>query len=451
MIEEYEPTGGETITRTFKYGLEEDGAGNIKHDVSLEDYKFSYLCLLSEPYIPYIYSIVDIYCSTPVTNIFYQNGAVVAYEHVTEYIDGKGKTEYEYSSIVNPQYRYPGTTVIEDRKEGDWQEVNLLQKTEYKYDPDSNTYLPARKETNSYSQLHSGYIPYSQAYHKVRKYHANLFYSWLEDIYSPEELMLYVVRAISTGSTHLVEKKIEVFDGERSSIQTITYDYGNSVNHRYLSRQTTSTNGQPVVTSYVYPQDINTAQARGLVENNILTTVLRQEKSVGSKKWITKLQYDYMNNSVIPLPASFSEGPDASNLRTMLEIKKYDAMGNPAYMVDKTKNIVYLWGYGGHKLIAEIQNATYDDIVAALSQARIDRILKGFALSTSDFDALNALRGLPNVSVTTIEYNPAFGISRITDQSGRNTNYNYDSAGRLCRITDDNDNLVEEYEYNYIN
>lgn len=450
-IEEYEPVSGATVTRTFKYGSNEDGGGNIKYDVSPEDYMLEYY-----KFGPNSYGLMDglvyktrIFYSAPFGDPNYQNGAVVSYEYVTEYVDGKGKTEYLFHKDESYIHHEIGTPItIEMNKERAGSE--LLRKTEYRYDHSDNSYHKIREERNDYGEFNKTWIRYGMSYERLRYINPDNPVDPLTEVeyFQRYNGLPYFTGSLYSAARKLTQQTIETFDGPRSSIQTITYDYGNP-NHLYPTRQTVSTNMYPIVTSYSYPLDAGTPEGSALKNHNILSPVLQQEKTVGNETWVTKNRYDYLDGSYVPLLISMSEGPNINKLRTMLEVKKYDASGNPVHVVDKTKNIVYLWGYGGHKLIAEIQNSTYSVVAAKLSQTVIDRIRKSPTLNSSDRNLLNSLRSISGVLVTTIEHESPFGISCITDPSGRRILYEYDNAGRLDRVKDEDGNPLEEYEYNY--
>lgn len=51
--------------------------------------------------------------------------------------------------------------------------------------------------------------------------------------------------------------------------------------------------------------------------------------------------------------------------------------------------------------------------------------------------------------VTTYTYEPAIGITTVTDPNGQTTTYEYDSFGRLKATRDARGNIVQSYQYNY--
>ncbi len=52
-------------------------------------------------------------------------------------------------------------------------------------------------------------------------------------------------------------------------------------------------------------------------------------------------------------------------------------------------------------------------------------------------------------AVTTYTYKPLVGVTSKTDPHGETIYYEYDSAGRLSKIKDKNNQIIEEYNYHY--
>ncbi len=65
-----------------------------------------------------------------------------------------------------------------------------------------------------------------------------------------------------------------------------------------------------------------------------------------------------------------------------------------------------------------------------------------------DFNSIRALeQTYPGAQITTYEYKPLFGITKITDPSGKTSEFVYDDAGRLRATKDTEGNKVAEYDY----
>lgn len=143
---------------------------------------------------------------------------------------------------------------------------------------------------------------------------------------------------------------------------------------------------------------------------------------------------------------------------------KYNNAKRVVQMTDKSNKItMYLWGYNGQYLIAEIKIADLYMVESAIKSV----------FSVSSIDDLSALispdeiklkdgslqRALPNALVTTYTYQPLVGLLTVTDPSAITTYYDYDASGKLKRtyIKEANssgvaiEKTISSYDYNYGN
>ncbi len=104
---------------------------------------------------------------------------------------------------------------------------------------------------------------------------------------------------------------------------------------------------------------------------------------------------------------------------------KYDNYGNPIHIIkDGIYNTVYLWGYKGKYIVAEIKNATYAEVKAALGNVAPESLS---GLASPNMTTINGLRTrLTDASVTTYVYKPLYGIESVTDPGGITSYYTYD-------------------------
>lgn len=157
---------------------------------------------------------------------------------------------------------------------------------------------------------------------------------------------------------------------------------------------------------------------------------------------------------------------DSRNKLSQLN-SSYYAKPIPEYIETSSSKTVYLWSYSERYIIAKIENATYDEVIKALgyteetynSQFRIKT-----TLTAADWVKINKLRtSLPNSLVTTYDYRPYKGITKITDpREGASLGFRYyDASGKLSdsyiEVTDPNDKTkkinrdLQYYKYNYKN
>ena len=111
---------------------------------------------------------------------------------------------------------------------------------------------------------------------------------------------------------------------------------------------------------------------------------------------------------------------------------------------------VILWGYGRRLPVAVIENASISEVYEALGgrEVLIEASAGLDVPSDSYLQQLADLRTeLPNAHVTTYTHIPGKGVGSVTDPAGMRTTFEYDHAGRLTCIRDNDGNKVEEYDY----
>ena len=112
---------------------------------------------------------------------------------------------------------------------------------------------------------------------------------------------------------------------------------------------------------------------------------------------------------------------------------------------------VILWGYNRQLPVAVIENATMAEIQTAFNDR--PSVIDGLAASpvpTQPYlDKIASFRTmLPHAHVTIYTHIPGKGVESVTDPAGMKTTFEYDHAGRLTCIRDNDGNKVEEYDYN---
>lgn len=140
---------------------------------------------------------------------------------------------------------------------------------------------------------------------------------------------------------------------------------------------------------------------------------------------------------------------DVSNIPATTYLA-YDSYSNPTHIrneKDKTET-VYLYGYKGKYAIAEIKNSDYESVTGLLGNDLIKRLADATKPSYSDMQKVENLRTqLPASFITTYEYIPYIGISKIRDPKNVSTYFKYDDSGRLIEKTDHKGELISSYKY----
>jgi len=129
----------------------------------------------------------------------------------------------------------------------------------------------------------------------------------------------------------------------------------------------------------------------------------------------------------------------------------YDTKLNPIGITNKEeKTSIYLWSYNNQYPVAAIENAAKVQVEQVLENAGTNSFELRYN-TNPDMETIGAaLRaGLPNSMVTVYKWEPLAGKSYEADPTGKTVSYEYDEHGRLIRIKDMNNNILNEYEYNY--
>lgn len=130
----------------------------------------------------------------------------------------------------------------------------------------------------------------------------------------------------------------------------------------------------------------------------------------------------------------------------------YDSKGRcTSYCTRMGQNTVQLWGYRHQYLIAEIKNATLEEVIS--QGVDVEAIADKAAPSAADWTLLKSLRTrLPQSAVTICQYRPLIGLSNVLDPSGFERRYSYDGFNRLQResIVDGGvEHIIKEYQHHY--
>ena len=165
---------------------------------------------------------------------------------------------------------------------------------------------------------------------------------------------------------------------------------------------------------------------------------------------VFKKQLDVSYDPNWLLPKTRKEYTD-STLSWTEEVVARDGKGNITDIRQRGKpETVLVWGYGGRYPVAVIENSTISAVSALLSGVGAPALLSMSTpeLSETQIEALNSLREmLPDALVRTYEYRAGVGMTKLTDENGISTLFDYDASGRLLSVKDAQGNPVEEYEY----
>lgn len=140
-------------------------------------------------------------------------------------------------------------------------------------------------------------------------------------------------------------------------------------------------------------------------------------------------------------------------LESRVTFHQYDDYGN---ILDLSKTgdmrTVYLWGYGKTVPVAEIKNTDYTTVSGILSVDEWEIINNPNATNSQIDIKLETIRdhsSMNDALITTLLYESGKGVESITDANKQKTTYEYDDYGRLLKILDKDDNILQRYTYNF--
>ncbi|WP_422079425.1 hypothetical protein [Ulvibacterium sp.] len=280
-----------------------------------------------------------------------------------------------------------------------------------------------------------------------------------------------------------------VFDeqGNNPVVTTQEFAYENNSSHWQRTKTTVSQNdGSFLETKIYYPNDISSATSLneggpltdfGAIQDlgsdaqhQIATPIQTVQTRIGpaptSQREVLSVQrneygqfgtYDDSGTPVVlktlrPVTTAISKG----NATVEPRLQYLDYLEGKPLEVRKENgiDISYIWGYNNTYPIAKIENASYDDLAAALPTIPGLTITTGVDVKNLDETHLSYIDGLrgshPEFMITTFVYEPLIGVTSITDPRGYIMHYEYDGLRRLKTVRDDLQHPVTDYLYHYI-
>lgn len=329
----------------------------------------------------------------------------------------------------------------------------LIEQSEYK--SDGQNYQLLRRESQTWHPSGIAVIGYDYQ----NPYGGDKFipqYCMMNEFYTPTWRQL--------GHSNLYQREVTTF-GSNAETFNETEQYIYAFNNLQSSK-TRDAGGIHRETKWLRPlQMTNSADSaivKKMIARNILSPVLKEERTGFDGYQCEYDEFAVDGGDTLLLPARYYGSQSAAFL-LQSEILSYTSNGNPLEVTTKDNlHTVYLWGYGDRYLIAEIKNATLEQVEQAVSSVFGCNITTLTAATTPDIEKLSALRShtsLSDAHVSTFTYKPLVGVTSITDPSGKTVYYEYDPLGRLQEkyyyegnvIQTSNKRILQEYEYHYRN
>lgn len=190
-----------------------------------------------------------------------------------------------------------------------------------------------------------------------------------------------------------------------------------------LTTQYTQANKTTIINSdnkvfesiHSYPYHFATLPYTEMVTNHIIAPNIETvEKSDNVQQYKIVNNYQKLSSGVFVMSSVETQLKSTDPLHTEITFNAYNSYGNPLSWVYKgvTTDLTY-----------------YSDTDYGKAYLPKEKIV--------------------NAQTTVYDYEPLFGLKQITLPNNINTYFEYDGAGRLLNVKDHNNNLVDQYVYNY--
>lgn len=244
---------------------------------------------------------------------------------------------------------------------------------------------------------------------------------------------------------------------------SIFYNYANYNNYYYLKSESNfNSNGTIKLRTYKYAYNNNSDFRFGLspYEQTMKSTLLNKnffqplevvdsiKYTGGSYSLLHGSKYifgKYNSDSLIHLNTFriYTSATDSSEIR----FSAYDSSGN---LLEQNKandvKAVTIWGYNRNYPVAKITGSNLSTVLGFINMTVVNAPASDAALGAELSNIRSGLAGTM-AQVTTYTYSPLYGMTSMTDATGRTTYYEYDVFGRLKLIRDHDNRIVKKIEY----
>lgn len=292
--------------------------------------------------------------------------------------------------------------------------------------------------------------------YSVENFESSLMNVWVEDKYRgsnfdcsgpfagwdqtvlPGERFNIIVYPTNSYTVQLQNQSRSDYFGNNKIYTTTGYEYDPS---NYQPKKITETLGDKTkIKEYQYAASIIDPLTKSkLVDKNMISVPVNESDYLNSILTRSKeTSYWTWNSNLLVAPTSVKLNHGNSALFEKLTFSKYDSYLNPLeFSLNDGTKVTYLWGYNYQYPIAEIKNATYDQIAAIIPLATLEGIAKKMTPSDADFKLITDLQSnttLKDVHVTAFKYRPLVGLIQRIEPNGTITYYDYDQLNNLKEV-----------------
>lgn len=482
-IKDFSENGDLIKTRTFTYGQDEAGLGIPAQELTSDDFKsisrtndwaymqIGWACSWDHLFNRYVIKYSPF--PTAIRNDLSTSSSII-YDKVTEYVTdiegnsfGKIEYVYDYDNIdyIRDQKVYNGGVVTNryTKKYLGWQVGQLKEKNVYGIKNDALSLLNKTSYTYANKWSNQGPVKILDVYAYEEKKWDYFYYCPCETCNDNSTLNDYAAGYGTDGApgVDFIKDYYQFTSGvrvlneecswdfrENGTIEVKkTYDYNDKLAPTNIIYHLG--NGKQQIQNYKYPDDFNGVIFQEMIRRNMISKPV-EETLLNGDTILSKTETGFMvdNNLIKPSQTLYYI---QNNIVKKYIYNRYDNYGNLIHYTDvDNMEVVCLWSYLGQYPIAEIRNATYEQVKAALGSP--PETISTTLNPPSSENLRKKLDVITNAQVTTYTYNPLIGITSITDPQGLTTFYGYDSFGRLIEIyykENDKKHIIKTYQYNY--
>ena len=255
-------------------------------------------------------------------------------------------------------------------------------------------------------------------------------------------LPLSITETSYTGGSAL-RSMVTTYEYKGSNYQPVsvtkTVDYGS--NAKEISQ-----------IKYWYPEDTEVSSSN----TSYLTSVHSISEHVKAEEYKNgkivsgyRNVYGVLSNGLPVISKNYSIDSSKKELLE-LDVTDFDSYGNIREFKMKNQTpVTVIWSYNHQVPVMEIVGMTYSEVknkysnIASLENATIATTIINMT------EALHAVFRENDVMATAYEYSPWYTVSCIISPNGNKTRYNYDSYGRLEKVSDNANKTLQKYSYKY--
>ncbi|WP_448105197.1 hypothetical protein [Pedobacter panaciterrae] len=469
-ITDYTEAGTVASTREYEYLLEDGitSSGSLgyrpiySYPIAYDVYPMGGVETGEDGYVFYRRADYIIRSSNSVNELPMVSGNPVTYKRVTEKIGQNGvylgKTVRTFSTFAdNPPYISQDFPTIPVQY-ASWNYGQL--KTEEIYNSDN---VLLKKTDNEYFNFQDGYSVDQSRVENFRSISfAPVSFVWdshenpkIEPSHYPAYFLMKNFTPVA-GKAEISQTTVTDYIAGQPATKIVTnYDYDQ--NNFYL-KESRITNSKNVVlkTTYLHPPDMVAANEdaliySGMVGLNIIEPIIK-EIQFNSTTQIMLKNTKYKNwSGSLYAPESVGTKTLANAEEVRLKFLNYDTHGAPVSLQKANGPITtYIWGYGGEKLVAAIENSPiYTAVTSSLGNVETFRNNKNPTTTIIDSFLAPLKTSLPDAHIAIYKYYPLSGLLSTTDPKGMTTYYEYDNFQRLMNIKDQDLNIIKNFDYHY--